>query len=148
MLAERRGISTAVAADAIVEERLARGGLDGSRPRIDGVRPVSRRSSADRAGRDRVVPGRSGTREAGRDDHHLEKEFRFADFKEALADYELRVGELAERINHHPDIYLAGNVRLTVWTHKIDGLHEADFVFRGQADRKPLRTRPVDGLPG
>ena len=69
------------------------------------------------------------------DDHHLEKEFRFVDFKEALA-YTNRVGELAERIGHHPDIYLAwGKVRLTVWTHKIDGLHEADFVFAAKADR-------------
>jgi 4a-hydroxytetrahydrobiopterin dehydratase len=46
------------------------------------------------------------------------------------------VGELAERIGHHPDIYLAwGKVRLTVWTHKIDGLNEADFVFAAKADR-------------
>jgi 4a-hydroxytetrahydrobiopterin dehydratase len=46
------------------------------------------------------------------------------------------VGELAERIGHHPDIYLAwGRVRLTVWTHKIDGLNEADFVFAAKADR-------------
>ena len=69
------------------------------------------------------------------DDHHLEKEFRFADFKQALA-YTNRVGELAERIGHHPDIYLAwGKVRLTVWTHKIDGLNEPDFVFAAKADR-------------
>ena len=37
----------------------------------------------------------------------------------------------------HPDIYLAwGKVRLTVWTHKIDGLNEADFVFAAKADRE------------
>jgi 4a-hydroxytetrahydrobiopterin dehydratase len=69
------------------------------------------------------------------DDHHLEKEYRFKDFREAL-DFTNRVGELAEEVGHHPDIELAwGRVKLSVWTHKIDGLHEADFVFAARADR-------------
>jgi len=68
------------------------------------------------------------------DDHHLEKTFRFRDFREAL-DFTNRVGELAEDVGHHPDIELSwGRVKLTVWTHKIDGLHEADFVFAAKAD--------------
>jgi 4a-hydroxytetrahydrobiopterin dehydratase len=68
------------------------------------------------------------------DDHHLEKEYRFKDFREAL-DFTNRVGELAESVGHHPDILLEwGRVKLTVWTHKIDGLHEADFVFAAKAD--------------
>ena len=67
--------------------------------------------------------------------HHLEKEFTFKNFREAL-DFTNRVGELAEEIGHHPDIYLAwGKVKLTIWTHKIDGLHESDFVFAAKADR-------------
>jgi 4a-hydroxytetrahydrobiopterin dehydratase len=67
--------------------------------------------------------------------HHLEKEFTFKNFREAL-DFTNRVGELAEGIGHHPDIYLAwGKVKLTIWTHKIDGLHESDFVFAAKADR-------------
>jgi 4a-hydroxytetrahydrobiopterin dehydratase len=69
------------------------------------------------------------------EDHHLEKEFTFKNFREAL-DFTNRVGELAEGIGHHPDIYLAwGKVKLTIWTHKIDGLHESDFVFAAKADR-------------
>jgi 4a-hydroxytetrahydrobiopterin dehydratase len=69
------------------------------------------------------------------DDHHLEKVFGFKNFREAL-DFTNRVGELAEELGHHPDIYLAwGKVKLTVWTHKIDGLHESDFVFAAKADR-------------
>lgn len=69
------------------------------------------------------------------DEHHLEKEYRFRNFREAL-DFTVRVGELAEEQGHHPDIYLAwGRVRLTVWTHKIDGLTESDFVFAAKADR-------------
>ena len=64
------------------------------------------------------------------------RSYAFKDFKEALA-FTNRVGELAEGIGHHPDIYLAwGKVRLTVWTHKIDGLNEADFVFAAKADRE------------
>ena len=68
------------------------------------------------------------------DDHHLEKEYRFKNFREAL-DFTNRVGELAESVGHHPDILLAwGRVKLTVWTHKIDGLFSADFVFAAKAD--------------
>ena len=69
------------------------------------------------------------------DDHHLEKEFRFPDFRQAL-DFTNRVGELAEEQNHHPDLHLAwGRVRVVIWTHKIDGLTESDFVFAAKADR-------------
>jgi 4a-hydroxytetrahydrobiopterin dehydratase len=68
------------------------------------------------------------------DDHHLRKTYRFKNFREALG-FTNRVGELAERIGHHPDIELAwGRVSLTVFTHKIDGLHESDFVFAAKAD--------------
>src|SRR5207247_9251600 len=68
-------------------------------------------------------------------EHHLEKEFKFKDFRQALA-FTNRVGELAEEQGHHPDIYLAwGKVKLTMWTHKIDGLTESDFVFAAKADR-------------
>ena len=69
------------------------------------------------------------------DGHHLEKQYRFANFREALA-FTNRVGELAEQQNHHPDIHLAwGRVRVVIWTHKIDGLTESDFVFAAKADR-------------
>jgi 4a-hydroxytetrahydrobiopterin dehydratase len=68
------------------------------------------------------------------EDHHLRKTYRFKNFREAL-DFTNRVGELAEEIGHHPDIELAwGRVALTVFTHKIDGLHESDFVFAAKAD--------------
>src|SRR6266850_5870318 len=67
--------------------------------------------------------------------HHLEKEYKFKDFREALG-FTNKVGELAEAQGHHPDIYLAwGKVKLTVWTHKIDGLTESDFIFAAKADR-------------
>ena len=69
------------------------------------------------------------------EEHHLDKEFRFKDFREAH-DFTNRVGDLAEEQGHHPDIHLAwGKVRLTVWTHKIDGLTESDFIFAAKSDR-------------
>jgi 4a-hydroxytetrahydrobiopterin dehydratase len=67
--------------------------------------------------------------------HHLEKDYKFKDFRQALA-FTNKVGELAEGQGHHPDIYLAwGKVKLTIWTHAIDGLTESDFVFAAKADR-------------
>jgi 4a-hydroxytetrahydrobiopterin dehydratase len=69
------------------------------------------------------------------DEHHLEKTYTFKDFKEALA-FTNRVGELAESVGHHPDIELAwGRVKILVFTHKIDGLAESDFVFAAKTDR-------------
>ena len=69
-------------------------------------------------------------------EHHLEKEYSFKNFKEAL-DFTVRVGELAENQDHHPDIFLAwGKVKLTIWTHKIDGLTESDFIFAAKADKE------------
>ena len=42
---------------------------------------------------------------------------------------------MAEEQNHHPDIYRAwGKVRVDVWTHKINGLTESDFVFAARCD--------------
>ena len=47
-----------------------------------------------------------------------------------------RVGNLAEEQGHHPDIYLAwGKVKLQIWTHKINGLTESDFIFAAKADQ-------------
>lgn len=68
------------------------------------------------------------------DAHHLEKTYRFKDFREALA-FTNQVGEVAEREGHHPDLHLAwGKVTLTIWTHKIDGLTESDFVLAAKCD--------------
>ena len=67
-------------------------------------------------------------------EHHLEKEYIFGNFRQALA-FTNQVGELAEAEGHHPDIYLAwGKVKLTIWTHKIDGLTESDFIFAAKVD--------------
>ena len=68
------------------------------------------------------------------DDHHLEKTYICKDFRAAL-EFTNRVGELAERLGHHPDIYLTwGKVTVTIWTHVIDGLAEADFIFAAKTE--------------
>lgn len=68
------------------------------------------------------------------DGHHLEKEYSFKNFKEALA-FTNRVGAIAEHEGHHPDIFLGwGKVKLDLWTHNIGGLSENDFILAAKAD--------------
>jgi 4a-hydroxytetrahydrobiopterin dehydratase len=68
-------------------------------------------------------------------EHHLTREFKFSDFKQAL-NFVNKVGELAEEQGHHPDILLAwGKAEITLWTHKIDGLTESDFIMAAKINR-------------
>jgi 4a-hydroxytetrahydrobiopterin dehydratase len=63
------------------------------------------------------------------EEHHLRRRFRFKNFREAL-DFVNRVGELAEEQGHHPDVGFGwGYAEVTVYTHKIDGLTESDFIL-------------------
>jgi 4a-hydroxytetrahydrobiopterin dehydratase len=69
------------------------------------------------------------------DGHHLRKGLSFPDFAAALA-YVNRVGTLAEAEGHHPDLHLSwGAVGIELWTHKIDGLTESDFILAAKIDR-------------
>ncbi len=69
------------------------------------------------------------------DEHHLRREFRFKNFRETLT-FVNRVGELAEEQGHHPDISFGwGRAEIEVFTHKIDGLTESDFVLAAKIDR-------------
>jgi 4a-hydroxytetrahydrobiopterin dehydratase len=69
------------------------------------------------------------------DEHHLRREFRFKNFREAL-DFVNRVGELAEEQAHHPDIDFGwGRAAVKIFTHKIDGLTESDFILAAKVDR-------------
>jgi 4a-hydroxytetrahydrobiopterin dehydratase len=68
-------------------------------------------------------------------EHHITKTFTFPDFRTAL-DFVDRVGETAEQEGHHPDIFLTwGKVEIKIWTHKIDGLTESDFIMAAKIDR-------------
>ncbi len=67
-------------------------------------------------------------------EYHLTRTYKLPDFAKALA-FVNRIGGIAEQQNHHPDIYLAwGKVRVEVWTHKIKGLTESDFIFAAKVD--------------
>ena len=67
--------------------------------------------------------------------HHIHKAFKFPDFRQAL-DFVNRVGALAEEQGHHPDILLTwGKAEITLWTHKIDGLTESDFIMAAKIDQ-------------
>lgn len=69
------------------------------------------------------------------DNHHLEKLYEFKDFRQALA-FTNRIGEVAESVGHHPDIYLTwGKVRLNIFTHKVNGLTKDDFVLAAKFER-------------
>lgn len=70
------------------------------------------------------------------EDHHLRKLFEFKNFREAL-EMVNRVGSLAEEQGHHPDISFGwGRAEITIWTHKIDGLTESDFILAAKIDEQ------------
>ncbi len=73
------------------------------------------------------------------EEHHLEKTYTFKGYAPAVA-FTNAVAAIAEEQNHHPDIVLSwGKVKVTIWTHKIDGLTESDFYFAAkveEADKK------------
>jgi 4a-hydroxytetrahydrobiopterin dehydratase len=59
----------------------------------------------------------------------IQREFTLKDFRAAM-EFAAQVGELAEREQHHPDIHLSwGKVMVETWTHKIQGLHQNDFIL-------------------
>ena len=64
----------------------------------------------------------------------LERVFRFSNFVEAL-NFSNRVGAIAEEEGHHPAILTEwGRVTVTLWTHKIRGLHRNDFIMAAKLD--------------
>lgn len=68
------------------------------------------------------------------EEHHIARSFRFPDFKTGL-DFVNRVGTVAEAEGHHPDLCLAwGKVEVQIFTHKIRGLTESDFVMAAKID--------------
>jgi len=69
------------------------------------------------------------------DQHHIARTFKFPDFAQAL-DFVNRVGAVAERLGHHPDIHLTwGRVDVESWTHDAGGITEKDFQLAKEIDR-------------
>jgi len=68
-------------------------------------------------------------------EHHITRDLKFPDFLQAL-EFVNRIGAVAEEQGHHPDILLTwGRVEITLWTHKIDGLTESDFIMAAKIDQ-------------
>ena len=69
------------------------------------------------------------------EEHHITRTFKFPDFKAALG-FTNRVGAIAEEQGHHPDILLSwGSVGITLYTHKVNGLTENDFIMAARINR-------------
>jgi 4a-hydroxytetrahydrobiopterin dehydratase len=70
--------------------------------------------------------------------HHLKREFQFEDFQKAL-DFVNIVGEICENSGHHANFELGwGFVIVLIWTHKIDGLTESDFILASIIDQSVM----------
>ena len=68
------------------------------------------------------------------DEHQLERTYTFKNFKKALAFTNI-IGRIAEEEGHHPNIFLSwAEVTLQIWTHKIDGLSESDFILAAKIE--------------
>lgn len=69
------------------------------------------------------------------DARKIERTFRFKNFREAQT-FVNAVGDLAESEGHHPDITFGwGYATISLYTHKIKGLHENDFIMAAKIDR-------------
>lgn len=73
------------------------------------------------------------------DGHHLEKQFRFPDFANALA-FANRIGAIAEKANHHPDLLVRwGEVRVMTWSHDVNAITARDYALAAGIEELPLR---------
>ena len=69
------------------------------------------------------------------DNHHLERTWDFQDFQDAL-DFVNAAGQICEDEFHHADFDFGwGRAKTTIWTHKIDGLTESDFILAAKFDQ-------------
>jgi len=65
----------------------------------------------------------------------IKKDFKFKNFATTL-EFVNKVGNIAEREGHHPDIYFTwGKCSIEIYTHKINGLHDNDFILAGEIDK-------------
>ena len=79
------------------------------------------------------------------DNKKLTKRFDFKNFVDPIR-FVNAIAVMAEEEGHHPDLYVAwGKVEIYLWTHKIDGLTESDFIMAAKIDRVHRDTFPVAG---
>ena len=66
--------------------------------------------------------------------HHIERVWTFTNFENAL-EFVNEAGIICEEQNHHADFELGwGRVKAMIWTHKINGLTESDFILAAKFD--------------
>ena len=74
-------------------------------------------------------------------EHHLTRAYDFPDFQTAL-EFVNRIGAVAEKEGHHPNIsFTWGKVEVMVYTHKVDGLTESDFILAAKIEELPRKTK-------
>ena len=67
--------------------------------------------------------------------YFLEKDFKFKNFSESQK-FVNEVGNIAEAQNHHPDIIFGwGYSKIKIFTHKIKGLVESDFILAAKINK-------------
>lgn len=67
--------------------------------------------------------------------HHLSRTFSYDSFPKAIQ-HVVRLADLAEQEGHHPNIHIDySKVQLDIWTHKVDGLTENDFILAAKANQ-------------
>ena len=100
-------------------------------PCRDGVEPLGRQASL-------AYLAERPNWSLGADGKHIEREFRFRCFADALA-FVNEVGAIAEEQGHHPDISFGwGYASIRLQTHSIGGLHENDFILAAKIDILPF----------
>ncbi len=68
-------------------------------------------------------------------DGKLSRTYEFKDFRGAM-NLAIKAGDLADRIDHHPDLHISwGKLKVEIWTHKINGLTESDFILAAKIDQ-------------
>ncbi len=62
------------------------------------------------------------------------KSYKFKDFMSAM-NLANKIADVAEHENHHPDLLVRwGELKIEIWTHKVDGLTESDFILAAKID--------------
>lgn len=69
------------------------------------------------------------------DDFKLKQSFKFDNFKDAM-NLANKIAEIAENEGHHPDLLVRwGELVVEIWTHKVNGLTESDFILAAKIDK-------------
>jgi 4a-hydroxytetrahydrobiopterin dehydratase len=69
------------------------------------------------------------------ENNRLRRTWKLPDFASALA-LGVKLGMLAEKLDHHPDLMISwGKLSVELWTHTVNGLSEADFIWAARAER-------------